>query len=145
MKNIIKILWMNLIINKQVIYYIVMKIQKNLIKRMLLFLFGCMSLRIGFVYLAHRLSKKNLKYMGYLAIMPAIGFIYIYLTGIRATGAEVFGDKIWWNNLRPIHSVLYFIFAYMAINSLENSYLPLLIDVIIGFISFLVYHLFIRN
>ena len=65
MKNIIKILWMNLIINKQVIYYIVMKIQKNLIKRMLLFLFGCMSLRIGFVYLAHRLSKKNLKYIYY--------------------------------------------------------------------------------
>ena len=26
---------------------------------------------------------------------------------LRKTGLEVFGDKIWWNNLRPIHGILY--------------------------------------
>ena len=80
--------------------------------------------------------------MGYIALIPAIGFAYIFITGSRKTGAEVFGDKIWWNNLRPVHSLLYFIFAYLAINASTKAYIPLLIDVIIGLVSFLVYHLY---
>jgi hypothetical protein len=37
----------------------------------------------------------------FLAILPAIGFMYIYLTDSRKTGQEVFGQKIWWNHLQP--------------------------------------------
>jgi len=66
--------------------------------------------------------------------------IYIYLTGTRKTGAEVFGEKIWWNNLRPIHSILYFLFAYNAIIGNKQSWKYLLVDVIIGLISFLIHH-----
>jgi hypothetical protein len=78
--------------------------------------------------------------LGYLALAPAIGFIYIYLTGTRKTGAEVFGEKIWWNNLRPIHSILYFLFAYNAIIGNKQSWIYLLVDVLIGLISFLIHH-----
>ena len=109
-------------------------------KRFLLFLIGCIGTRSLFVYLAKHASKQNLKYMGYLALLPAIGFLYIYLTGSRKTGAEVFGDKIWWNNLRPIHSLLYFVFAYSAINGHPSAWVVLLIDVTIGLISFLNHH-----
>ena len=56
-----------------------------------------------------------MKYLGYLALIHAIGFIYIYFTGIRQSGLETFGDKIWWNNLRPIYAILYCLFAYNAI------------------------------
>jgi hypothetical protein len=111
-------------------------------KRFLLFLIGCIGTRALFVYLAKNAGKQNLKYMGYLALLPAIGFIYIYVTGSRKTGAEVFGDKIWWNNLRPIHGLLYFLFAYNAINGNQNAWIYLLIDVIIGLISFLGHHFF---
>jgi len=86
------------------------------------------------------LSKKYLKIMGFIALLPAIGFLYIYLTNSRKTGGEVFGGKIWWNNLRPVHSLLYFIFAYMGINENPNSYIPLLIDVTIGLLAFLNQH-----
>ena len=78
--------------------------------------------------------------MGYISLLPAIGFLYIYITNGRKTGGEVFGGKIWWNNLRPVHSLLYFIFSYMAINEKANSYIPLLIDVTIGFLAFLNHH-----
>jgi len=81
-----------------------------------------------------------LKYLGYLALLPAIGFMYIYLTGSRKTGAEVFGEKIWWNDLRPIHSMLYFLFAYNAIKCNKQSWIYLLADVLLGLISFLIYH-----
>jgi len=115
----------------------------NLQKRFALFLFGCIGLRTLLVYIA----KNNIEYlpiMGYLAIIPAIGFTYIFLTGSRKTGAETFGEKIWWNKLRPIHAILYGLFAYNAINKNKSSWIYLLIDVIIGLISFLGYH-FIGN
>jgi hypothetical protein len=109
-------------------------------KRFLLFLIGCIGTRSLFVYLAKNASEKNLMYMGYLALLPAIGFLYIYFTGARKTGAEVFGEKIWWNDLRPLHSSLYFIFAYNAINGNQMAWIYLLIDVIIGLVSFLIHH-----
>ncbi len=116
-----------------------------LVKRILFFLFGCMSARLGLVYLALTLPLKYLPYMGYVCLLPAVGFAYIYVTGSRKTGAEVFGDTIWWNDLRPIHSLLYFTFAYLAITSSKKAYIPLLIDASIGLVAFSVYHLYGRT
>ena len=109
-------------------------------KRFLLFLFGCIGTRSLLVYLAKTTNKTYLNYMGYLALLPAIGFFYIYFTGSRQTGAEVFGEKIWWNNLRPVHGTLYALFAYNAITGNLNAYLYLLVDVLIGLTSFLIFH-----
>ena len=109
-------------------------------KRFLLFLFGCIGTRSLFVFLAKNTNTVFLRYMGYLAILPAIGFFYLFLTGSRKTGPEVFGDKIWWNNLRPIHGLMYSLFAYNAINGNPSSWIYLLIDVIIGLASFLIFH-----
>ena len=112
----------------------------NFQKRFLLFIFGCIFVRILFVIIAKNISLNYLPYLGYLALLPSIGFFYIYFTGTRKTGAEVFGDKIWWNDLRPIHGLLYALFAYNAINKNIYSWVYLLIDVIIGLISFLIFH-----
>lgn len=109
-------------------------------KRFLLFLIGCIGTRSLLVYLAKTMNKSGLKIMGYLSLLPAIGFFYIFFTGARQTGAEVFGDKIWWNNLRPIHGTLYALFAYNAITGDPNAYLYLLVDVLLGLTSFLVFH-----
>jgi len=109
-------------------------------KRFLLFLIGCIGTRTLFVYLAYIASATYLKYMGYLAILPAVGFFYLFLSGSRKTGTEVFGDKIWWNDLRPVHGVIYALFAYNAINGNDFAWIYLLIDVIIGLVSFLTFH-----
>ena len=112
----------------------------HLQKRFLMFLIGCIGVRSLFVIIAKYVNTQYLKYMGYLALLPAIGFIYIYLTGSRKTGPETFGEKIWWNNLRPIHSMLYFLFAYNAINGNKQAWIYLLVDVLFGLISFLIHH-----
>ena len=109
-------------------------------KRILLFLFGCIGVRFLFVIIAKTINTNYLKYLGYLALLPAIGFMYIYLTDSRKSGPETFGDKIWWNNLRPIHAILYLLFAYNAIIGNKQAWIYLLIDVVFGLISFLVYH-----
>lgn len=110
-------------------------------KRFLLFLIGCIGLRSLFVYLAKTLPNEYLQIMGFFALIIAIGFIYIFFTGSRKTGTEVFGDKIWWNDLRPIHSFLYFCFAYFAIAGKRDiAWKFLLADVILGLLSFLFHH-----
>ena len=109
-------------------------------KRFLLFIIGCIGTRSLFVYVAKNAGPKYLPLLGYLALLPAIGFMYIYLTGSRKTGKEVFGEKIWWNDLRPIHSLFYFLFAYNAITGNTKSWMYLLVDVIFGLVSFLVFH-----
>ena len=110
-------------------------------KRFLLFLVGCIGSRSLLAYIAKTVNKTNLMYMGYLALLPAIGFAYIFISGGRKTGPEVFGGKIWWNNLRPVHSLLYFLFAYNAIVGNTNAWMYLLADVVIGLFVFLGFHL----
>ena len=109
-------------------------------KRFLMFLIGCIGVRTLFVIIAKYINTKYLKYLGYIALLPAIGFMYIYLTGSRKTGAETFGEKIWWNDLRPIHSIFYFLFAYNAILGKTYAWIYLLVDVLFGLISFLIHH-----
>lgn len=109
----------------------------NIQKRFLLFMLGCIPARLYLVHLAKTLSADYVYYMGWLALLPAIGFMYLYLSGTRKTGAEVFGDRIWWNSLRPVHAFLYLYFAYKAIQRHADAWLPLSVDVEVGIISFL--------
>ena len=112
----------------------------NLQKRFLLFLIGCVGSRSLFAYIAKIASKRVLFYMGALALLPALGFVIIYFTGIRNTGVEVFGSTIWWDDLRIVHSLLYTLFAIYAFQGKSFAWVPLGVDVTLGLIAFLVHH-----
>ncbi len=109
-------------------------------KRFLLFLFGCIPTRLALAYIAKIIPITYLPILGYVTLVIAIGFTYIFLTNSRKTGPETFGEKIWWNSLRPIHALLYFIFSYYAINKIRSGWIYLLYDVIFGLLSFLIFH-----
>ena len=113
--------------------------------RMKMFLFGCLGSKIVLVLSAKFVNKTHLLYMGYTALIPALGFAYIYITGSRKIGYEA-GGKIWWNNLRPMHSVLYLLFAYNAILGHQNvAWKFLMGDFALGLIAFLHQHLYVLN
>tara|TARA_B110001469_G_C9571027_1_gene283133 strand:- start:716 stop:1066 length:351 start_codon:yes stop_codon:yes gene_type:complete len=114
---------------------------KTIIKRFLLFLLLCIPIRLLLVYIAKTINNKHLPYLGWILLIPAIGFLYIYASNSRKTGLEVFGNKIWWNDLRPIHGMNYLIFSILAINKYKKSWIILLIDVLIGLLSFFIHHL----
>jgi len=109
-------------------------------KRFLLFLGGCIPIRLLFVFVAWSISIKYLPLLGYIALLPAIGFLYLFVSGKRQTGLETQGQPIWWVNFRPIHGILYLLFALYAIKGIRKSYLFLLIDVLIGLLLFLWFH-----
>jgi len=112
----------------------------NIQKRFLLFIFGCIFLRLCIVFFVKNLKLKYLPIIGYIALIPAIGFFTIYFFNLRKTGTEVFGEKIWWNDIRPVHGILYLLFSYLAINKNKNAWIILLFDVLFGLFMFLNNH-----
>jgi hypothetical protein len=109
-------------------------------KRFALFLFGCMPARFAFAWVAKKIPLMYLPYMGFLALLPAIGFLYLFFTGKRTTGAETGGAPIWWTKLRVVHGLLYLLFAYYAINRMRQAYKVLLADAFIGLVFFIGHH-----
>ena len=107
-------------------------------KLLVLFIIGCMGTRLLLAYTAKNININYLPIMGYLLTIPAFGFAYVYISGTRKEGA--FGQKTWWNDLRPIHALLYGLFAWNAINKKTNSWIYLFIDAMVGLISFIVHH-----
>lgn len=109
-------------------------------KRLVLFLFGCIFVRSLFVVIAKTIPSHYLPFLGALALLPAIGFFTIYFTNSRKTGAEVFGERIWWNSLRPVHGFLYLVFAYLAITKQQSlAWKVLLADVVMGLSAFIAF------
>jgi len=107
-------------------------------KRFLAFLLLCIPVRISFVFISRKVDKKYLPYLGYIGIIIGIGFMYNFIFTKKRGGT--FNQIAWWKNLRPIHSILYLSFAYLALKKSDNAYIPLLLDVIIGLISFIIHH-----
>jgi hypothetical protein len=111
-------------------------------KRILLFLTGCLGSRLALVYYAKIATPAMLEILGALALLPAIGFFYIYATDARQTGPEVFGERIWWNALRPFHGFMYILFSVMALFHVPYAWVVLLVDVLVGTAAFADHHAF---
>lgn len=109
----------------------------------LVFLIGCIGTRFAITYIAFHIANDKilLKRMGMLALLPAIGFLTIYFMGWRKTGMEA-GGSIWWNNLRPVHGILWMLFAILAMTGHSHAWIFLFADTIIG-LSAWVHHRYI--
>ena len=104
-------------------------------KIIIYFLFGCMFARLFMVYIAKIINVNYLPYFGILTLFISIMFLKNYINNSNfKTG--FFGNKVWWNNNRLIHSFLYFIFSIMAFYKNKNAWIILLLDTVFGLITF---------
>lgn len=110
--------------------------EKEQLHRSLLFLFGCLGIRTLFAVGAAKLDKNHLPYVGILGLLLAISWVLIYKFNLRPTGREA-GGVIWWNHIRPVHALMYLIFAILAFTKSDYAWVPLGIDVLIGLCAFL--------
>lgn len=106
----------------------------NLNKRILLFLGLCIPSRALITYIAYKYLEFSSSFLIYIAYIISFAFITIYTFDLRKTGIETFNEPIWWNNLRPVHALLWFIFA------ITNLWYILAIDTSIGIVAFIIYH-----
>ena len=98
-----------------------------------LFLVICIGLRSLAVYLAKVFDNKKLKMLGFLYLAFAIGILSIYFLKLRNFGAEAVGQKIWWNNYRPLFGLIWLSFAILAIVGKKDiAWKVLFLDVILG-------------
>ncbi len=119
----------------------------KLLSRYTLFLIGCIGIRSLLAYSAYHLSlnstdknKKNLQLLAIFAILIGIGFLTIFAFNLRKTGIETGGEKIWWNNVRPVFGLLWLSFGITALLGYKWCWIFLLFDVILGLTSFLNHH-----
>jgi len=104
---------------------------------------GCLTSRLLLIGIAYHVLHKHTKYSNFLALFAlviGIGFWSIYLTNSRQTGRETFGEKIWWNQLRPVHGTLWIAFAILAFKKKSWAWMLLLVDMVIGLIAFTKHH-----
>jgi len=86
-----------------------------------LFFFACLPTRLLIAQNAKRIPRP-------LLLVPAIGFGYRYVMGDRLGTRGMFGSKIWWQEMRLIHSMMWF----MAYDSPDDAKTILTLDVLIG-------------
>ena len=108
-------------------------------ERIVLFLVACMSVRLLFAYVAKIINTTLLRYMGYVILILSLGMFYSYAT-MKLPGVGAFGGTNWWNNLRPLHGVLYLLFSYHAIQGHTYAWMYLAIDALIGFTIFVIHY-----
>jgi len=94
----------------------------------------CILIRLLLAYFISKLNGKKLKFSSIIGFAVATGFILMILIN-RKKGA--FNQKVWWGKYRIIHAMLYLIFGLLALNMNENSYVPLLIDALLGLLFFI--------
>jgi len=113
----------------------------NLYKiRFYLFIFGCIGTRLLLTLASAMSPKWLLRIFGVIALFPVIGWFYLIFIGVRDTGLEVFGDIIWWKKLRPVHMLLWALFAYLAIIGNPYAWVVLLVDTLFGASAFFINH-----
>ena len=127
----------------------------------LLFLLLCFPLRIvisilpNSELLAGFFDKTNIninifyRIFGIILLLISLGFLYLFFSNKRLRAGEA-GGKTWWHNLRLFHGMMYLCASIYILKNIGNNNLikyasiPLICDVIVGFISFVNYR-FIRK
>ena len=112
-------------------------------KRFLVFLLGCIGTRLSLSMLAKYITTDYLPFLAIITIPISISFMYLYIFGNDRADRQLewlVDKKIWWDDLRPVHYILFMLFSIMAINKSSYSWIVLLLDTIIGLVAWLNHH-----
>ena len=104
-------------------------------KKIQMFFLGCVPIRLLLILIVLFIDKKYLYYLSFIGFLISFGFLYNFI--FKKERGSTFNQIAWWNYLRPIHFLLYLIFGYLAYNKNQYAYIPLLLDVLIGIMSFI--------
>jgi hypothetical protein len=100
-----------------------------------IFLFVCMGTRLAISMIAKYIDHNYLPYMAIFTTMISLGFLRVFILNSPKIG--FFGNPIWWQNYRIIHSINFGIFSFLAVNKNSNAWIILFADAMLGLMFFL--------
>lgn len=109
----------------------------------LLFIFGCIPVRLLLAYLPQIIPMNYLPLLGLLISFMAIGMLFLFFTNSRLNAMEA-GGKTWWKNYRLLHGMLLLTAAFYLFRKQRIASIPLFLDVAIGTILFLDYRKYLK-
>ena len=110
-------------------------------QRLFQFLGICIVLRSIAAFIAYLYPQSVVtKVLAGFYLLMGISMIYLFATNKRQNAPEG-GGITWWNDIRPVHGLLYILFAMFAFTNKNFSYLFLVGDVILGLVAFTVHHI----
>lgn len=96
----------------------------------------CILIRLSLAYgvaLVYRLPIRFIFIVFYVVL--AIGALYQYKVKKRKIGA--FNNKVWWDNLRPLHALLFLCVSIGLFYKYKYSYMFLIVDTFIGVLGYI--------
>lgn len=101
----------------------------------------CIFVRLLLVYGVY--SKKYKNVMSYIFAIIAFGLLYQYVKNNRIYGA--FGQKVWWQNFRLYHSLVYLWVIFMLQNNYNELFIVkiLLLDLFVAILGHIYFNYFI--
>lgn len=102
-----------------------------MIKIISLYFIICILIRLLLTYTTYKNYNNNYRYLLIIFyLISSIGLLYNYIKNNRIIG--VFGETVWWQNYRLIHSVIYIIVCILLFYKYKCSWKLLLLSVIIA-------------
>ena len=107
----------------------------NLQKRLAMFLVFCVPIRLVWAELARRDPR-----WARVALVPAVGLLLLYITGVRRSGPETLGEPIHWNYARPYHAALLLMATGLSLVDSSYAGIALYMDAALAAVVVLTYH-----
>ena len=92
----------------------------------------CILVRTSIAYAAYLSYNSVWRYILVAFFSPHLPVSLICILPSNERGG--FGQKVWWDSLRPIHATLLFISGVLLSLKMKETYLVLLADAFVGFI-----------
>tara|TARA_B110000444_G_scaffold110151_1_gene104048 strand:- start:6005 stop:6340 length:336 start_codon:yes stop_codon:yes gene_type:complete len=105
-----------------------------------IFLFGCIGSRIAISMIAKYIDINHLPFMAIFTSMISLGFLRGFILNSPKIGR--FGNVVWWQNYRIVHSINFGIFSILAVNKNPHAWIILFADAMLGLMFFTKKYLF---
>lgn len=94
----------------------------------------CIPVRLTIAVVVLLFPNRWLPFAGAVALIGALGLVFRTLT-YSPSQLGAFKQKVYWNNLRPVHALMWFVFAVLAFKQDSRAKIIPFIDVVFGAIA----------
>ena len=112
--------------------------------RIFFYFVACIPLRMSMVYILYAIPTIYLPYLSILFLLMGLGFLYSFIHMLltpHISHIGLFQGEVWWNINRLLHGIVYIqTFFYLRKKNLERSIPLLVIDLLYGIFTFILYY-----